>query len=261
MTDPAAGRVAEQAPAAATARAAPASASALASAAPARRLRIAVTGVTGQIGAELIRSLQPLGTVLPLSRRELDLAAPDTIAARLDALAPDLVVNPGAYTAVDRAESDYATAHAVNAEAPAAIAGYCARRGALLVHYSTDYVFDGGGERPWREDDATAPINAYGRSKLAGEDAIRAAGCAHLILRTSWVYSLAGGNFLRTMVRLAASRDHLRIVGDQFGVPTPASFIADVTAQLIARRRADPALADRSGVLNVAPSGRANWHD
>ncbi len=224
-------------------------------------MKIVLTGVTGQVGWELRRSLQPLGDVIALTSRELDLADAAAVGARIDALGPDVVVNPAAYTAVDRAETDTVRATAINVAAPGEMARVCARRGALLIHYSTDYVFDGTGERRWREDDATAPLNAYGRTKRDGEEAIRSSGCAHLILRTSWVYSLHGANFLRTMVRLAATRDHLRIVGDQFGVPTPASFIADATAQLIARRRADPGLSDWSGILNLAPAGRTSWHD
>ena len=224
-------------------------------------MKILVTGVTGQVGWELVRSLQPLGEVVALDRRTLDLADAAAVTARLQQLAPDVVVNPAAYTAVDKAESEIDLARAINAAAPAAMARYCAGSAALLVHYSTDYVFDGSREGRYREDQATAPVNAYGLTKLEGEQAIQAAGCAHLILRTSWVYSLHGGNFLRTMVRLAATRDHLRIVADQFGAPTPASLIADTTAQLIARRRADPALKDWSGILNLAPAGRASWFD
>jgi dTDP-4-dehydrorhamnose reductase len=170
-------------------------------------------------------------------------------------------VNPAAYTAVDKAETEIDRARAINAAAPAAMAAFCARGSALLVHYSTDYVFDGTREGRYREDDATAPANAYGLTKLEGEQAIRASGCHHLILRTSWVYSLRAANFLRTMVRLASTRDHLRIVSDQYGVPTPASFIADTTAQLIARRQSAPALQAWSGVLNLAPSGRTSWFD
>ena len=223
--------------------------------------RIVVTGTTGQVGHELLRSLQPVGEIVALSSRDLDLGDADAVRRTLTALAPDIVVNPAAYTAVDKAESDIGRARAINATAPGVIADVCRSRGALLVHYSTDYVFDGMRPGLWREDDATAPVNAYGLTKLEGEQAIAATGCDHLILRTSWVYSLSGANFLRTMVRLAATRDHLKVVGDQYGVPTPASFIADVTAQLIARRRSDPALANGSGILNLAPSGRTTWHE
>ena len=224
-------------------------------------MKIVVTGVTGQVGHELVRSLQPIGEVVALDSRALDLADPAAVTATLAAVAPAVVVNPAAYTAVDKAETEIERARAINAIAPGAMASHCARHGALLVHYSTDYVFDGTGERPYREDDPTAPANAYGRTKLEGEQAIRASGCAHLILRTSWVYSLHGANFLRTMVRLAAARERLSIVADQHGAPTPASFIADVTAQLLARRGADPARRDWSGVLNLAPAGSTTWFD
>src|SRR5690606_10964960 len=172
-------------------------------------MKIVVTGVTGQVGHELVRSLQPIGEVVALDSRALDLADPAAVTATLAAVAPAVVVNPAAYTAVDKAETEIERARAINAIAPGAMASHCARHGALLVHYSTDYVFDGTGERPYREDDPTAPANAYGRTKLEGEEAIRASGCAHLILRTSWVYSLHGANFLRTMVRLAAARERL----------------------------------------------------
>jgi dTDP-4-dehydrorhamnose reductase len=228
-------------------------------------VRIVVTGVTGQVGHELVRSLQPLGEVIGVDSAGLDLAdaveQPARFQARLRELAPQVIVNPAAYTAVDKAEDEPDRARAVNTAAPAQLAGYCAAGSALLVHYSTDYVFDGSREGRYKEDDPTAPANTYGQTKLEGEQAIQSSGCAHLILRTSWVYSLHGGNFLRTMVRLAAARDHLRIVADQYGVPTPASFIADSTAQLIGRRRVDPGLANWSGILNLVPSGRTSWFD
>lgn len=227
-------------------------------------MRIVVTGVTGQVGWELVRSLQPLGEVVALDSRTLDLGAADAPArlqVKLKEIAPQVIVNPAAYTAVDKAESEAAKARAINAVAPAAMADYCARTSGLLVHYSTDYVFDGTRDGRYREDDPTAPANTYGLTKLEGEQAIQASGCAHLILRTSWVYSLHGGNFLRTMVRLAATREHLKIVSDQCGVPTPASFIADTTAQLIGRRLGGAALADWSGILNLTPAGRTSWFD
>ena len=224
-------------------------------------MRILLTGVTGQVGWELVRSLQPVGDIVALDSRSLDLSDTAALKAKLQDIAPAIIVNPAAYTAVDKAESDIERARAINAAAPAVLAEYCAASAALLVHYSTDYVFDGSRDGRYREDEATAPVNAYGLTKLEGERAIQASGCAHLILRTSWVYSLRGGNFLRTMVRLAATRDHLRIVADQYGVPTPASLIADTTAQLLARRQADPALKDWSGILNLAPSGRTSWFD
>lgn len=226
-------------------------------------MKFVVTGTTGQVGWELIRALQPLGEVVPVSIDDLDLTDADATRALLDRVRPDVVVNPAAHTAVDKAESDPKEgelARVLNAEVPGVLADWCKANGALLVHYSTDYVFDGQGERPWREDDQTAPLNHYGVTKRAGEQAIERSGCDHLILRTCWVYSLHGGNFLKTMVRLAASRDHLKVVADQYGVPTPASFIADVTAQLIRRRSTDPKLAGWSGILNLAPAGETTWH-
>lgn len=226
-------------------------------------MKFVVTGTTGQVGWELIRALQPLGEVVPVSIDELDLTDAEATRALLDRVRPDVVVNPAAHTAVDKAESDPKEgelARVLNAEVPGVLAEWCRKNDALLVHYSTDYVFNGEGTRPWQEDDPTEPLNHYGVTKRAGEEAIQRSGCQHLILRTCWVYSLHGGNFLKTMVRLAASRDHLKVVGDQVGVPTPASFIADVTAQLIRRRSIDSKLADWSGILNLAPSGETTWY-
>ena len=224
-------------------------------------MKFVVTGTTGQVGWELVRALQPLGEVVPVSIDDLDLTDAEATRQLLDRVKPDVVVNPAAHTAVDKAETEQQElARVLNADVPAVLADWCKAHGALLVHYSTDYVFNGEGTRPWKEDDATAPLNVYGATKLAGEQAIQKSGCAHLILRTCWVYSLHGGNFLKTMVRLASSRDHLKVVADQYGVPTPASFIADVTAELIRRRSFDPKLADCSGILNLAPSGETTWH-
>ncbi len=226
-------------------------------------MKFVVTGTTGQVGWELIRALQPLGEVVPVSIDDLDLTDADATRRLLDRVRPDVVVNPAAHTAVDKAESDPeqgALAKVLNADVPGVLGEWCKQNNALLVHYSTDYVFNGEGTHKWREDDATDPLNHYGVTKLAGEQAIAASGCQHLILRTCWVYSLHGGNFLKTMVRLAQSRDHLKVVGDQIGVPTPASFIADVTAQLIRRRSVDPQLANWSGILNLAPSGETSWY-
>ncbi len=166
-------------------------------------MRILLTGVTGQVGAALRAPLARAGSLVAADRNRLDLARPERVASVLDDIAPDLIVNPAAYTAVDRAEDERELAFCVNAEAPGAMARWAASRGVPLVHFSTDYVFDGGGARPWREDDATGPLSAYGASKLAGEDAIRAAGGPHLVIRTSWVYAATGANFLRTVARLA----------------------------------------------------------
>lgn len=224
-------------------------------------MRLLVTGKNGQVGWELQRSLQCLGEVLAVDRQQFDLAKPDSIAAKLDALAPDVIVNAAAYTAVDRAESEESLALAVNGTAPGQIAQWAARRRVLLVHYSTDYVFDGQGNRAWKEGDRAAPLSAYGRTKLAGEDLIRVAEGDHLILRTSWVYTARGTNFMLTMLRLAADRDELRIVDDQWGAPTSARLIADSTAQIVTR-----ALSERqrdsfnSAVLHMTAAGVTTWH-
>jgi dTDP-4-dehydrorhamnose reductase len=183
-----------------------------------------------------------------------DFDQPATLAALVERIAPTLVVNAAAYTAVDKAEDDEAAAFRANAEAPGVLAKACASLGIPLVHYSTDYVFDGQGTRPYREDDATAPLGVYGASKLAGEEAVRAAGGDHLILRTAWVYGARGHNFLRTMVRLGAERDELRVVADQVGTPTPAYLIADTTARLLGTHE------QARGTLHLTASGATSWH-
>lgn len=224
-------------------------------------MRLMVTGATGQVGFELARSLMPLGDVVALDRHACDLAQPDTLAAVVAGCAPDVIVNAAAYTAVDRAERDEALAMTINAEAPAALARAARAAGALLIHYSTDYVFDGAKAGAWREDDPVAPLNAYGRSKLAGERAIAASGCEHLILRTSWVFAARGANFVRTMLRLGAERERLAVVADQFGAPTWARNIADATALIVAgaqRERAARAFAP--AVLHLASRGETSWH-
>ena len=221
-------------------------------------MRILVTGVTGQVGSGARAPARNLGSVIAADRNLLDLSRPEQLASALDRIAADLIVNPAAYTAVDRAEDERELAFRVNAEAPGAIARWAAARGVPLVHFSTDYVFDGSGERPWREDDPTGPLSAYGASKLAGEDAIRAAGGPHLIVRTSWVYAAGGSNFLRTIARLARERKELRIVADQVGAPTSARLIAGVVADILSNSR--PLLAERfaasGGLVNVSASGR-----
>lgn len=236
--------------------------------------RILLTGATGQVGFELQRTLAPLGELVLATRDgglpaggsgvAFDLAEPAALVAVLDRLQPRIVVNPAAYTAVDRAESEPALARRVNVDAVEAIAHWCRRSGALLVHFSTDYVFDGSATRPWREDAPTAPLGVYGRSKRDGEDALRASGAPHLILRTAWVYAARGGNFLRTMLRLGGQRDTLGVVADQFGAPTPARWIAAATAALLARLGpdADPAAlaADSLGTLHLAAAGETSWH-
>ena len=225
-------------------------------------MRILLLGRNGQVGWELQRSLAPLGELVALDATGADglcgdLARPAELAATVRALAPGLIVNAAAYTAVDRAEAEPEQARAVNAAGPAVLAQEAAALGAWLVHYGTDYVFDGSGNRPWAEDDPTGPLNVYGRTKLEGEQAIRASGCAHLILRTSWVHAARGANFARTMLRLAGEREQLQVVADQFGAPTGADLIADVTAHAIRAATARPAL---SGTYHLAAGGETNWH-
>jgi dTDP-4-dehydrorhamnose reductase len=227
-------------------------------------MKILLFGGNGQVGSELRRSLGPLGDVVATTRsgtledgtacERADFDAPESLAALIERVAPEIVVNAAAHTAVDRAESELDAAFRANAQAPQAIAEACARRGIRLVHYSTDYVFDGRGTRPYREDDPTAPAGVYGASKLAGEEAIRASGAPHLILRTAWVYAAHGRNFLRTILRLAGERDELRVVADQIGTPTPAPLIADATARVLAQP------ATRSGTWHLTATGATSWH-
>jgi len=216
--------------------------------------RILLTGIHGQVGWELQRTLQPLGTVIALDRTQLDLANPDQIRAVLRDVNPAIIVNPAAYTAVDKAESEVDRATAINATAPGILAEAAKQHDALLIHYSTDYVFDGGNPMPYVEDDTTCPINSYGQSKLSGEQAIQATGCRHLIFRTSWVYGLRGQNFLRTMLRLAKERDELRLVADQIGAPTWNRMIAETTALAIAR------YAGQQGLYHLVAAGATSWH-
>lgn len=225
------------------------------------RRTLFVLGSRGQVGWELMRSLQPLGEVRALDRTVIDLEQPDTLFTRFAPQSGDVIVNAAAWTAVDAAESQEARALRINGEAPGRLAEIAARTGALLVHYSTDYVFDGSGSRPWVEADTCAPINAYGRTKLAGERAIAATRSDWLILRTSWVYASRGANFVRTMLRLGAERDVLRVVADQIGAPTSARLIADVTAHLIRQSIADR-LAGRfeSGLFHLTARGETSWH-
>ncbi|QNM96143.1 dTDP-4-dehydrorhamnose reductase [Chitinimonas koreensis] len=218
---------------------------------------ILLTGVNGQVGHELKRSLQGLGTIHAPDRAGLDLADPDALRAAVRALKPTLIVNPAAYTAVDKAESEADAAHAINASAPAVLAEEARRLGIPLIHYSTDYVYSGEGTAAWREDDPVAPPNVYGASKLAGEEAIRASGCDHLILRTSWVYGARGKNFLLTMLKLGREREALNVVADQVGAPTWCRSIADLTAHIVAGR---PDWAGVSGVYHLVNGGETSWH-
>jgi dTDP-4-dehydrorhamnose reductase len=203
-------------------------------------VKILLTGKDGQVGWELQRTLVPLGEVTATGRAELDLGDADAIRRCVRAAAPDVIVNAAAYTAVDRAETERELATTVNSVAPGIIAEEAKRSGALLVHYSTDYVFDGRKHDPYTEDDAPAPPNAYGATKLAGERAIIASGVRHLILRTSWVYAARGRNFLLTMLRLASERDELKVVDDQTGAPTSARAIATATAKILALQTRPP---------------------
>lgn len=225
-------------------------------------MKILLLGSNGQVGWELQRALASLGELVALTRRSADglcgdLGQLDALRRTVRQLSPDAIVNAAGYTAVDRAEGDPGPAAAINAAAPAVLAKEARRLGAWLVHYSTDYVFDGGGHQPWRETDATAPLNVYGQTKRDGEVAIIESGCRHLIFRTSWVYAARGSNFIRTMLRLAGERDALGVVDDQHGAPTGAELIADVTAmalrQCVARDAGD-------GVYHLAAKGETTWY-
>lgn len=227
-------------------------------------MRILLLGRDGQVGWELQRALAPLGEVVALGRREAvaglhaDFSQPDGLAATVDAVAPDVIVNAAAHTAVDRAEAEVDLAERINATAPGVLARAAARRGAWLVHYSTDYVFDGSGSTPRGEAAPTGPLSVYGRTKLAGEEAIRASGCRHLIFRTSWVFAARGGNFARTMLRLAGERERLTVIDDQVGAPTGADLIADVTAHAL--RTVTAEREGLAGTYHLAASGETSWN-
>ncbi|SEK52106.1 dTDP-4-dehydrorhamnose reductase [Roseateles sp. YR242] len=221
-------------------------------------MKILLLGKNGQLGWELQRALAPLGTLVALDRHEGgDLADSAALAATVKRVAPDVIVNAAAYTAVDKAESDVEAAQQINAAAAGVLAREAKALGALLVHYSTDYVFDGSGELPRNEDAATGPLSVYGRTKLEGEQLIQASGADALVLRTSWVYAARGGNFAKTMLRLAAERDQLKVVADQIGAPTGADLLADLTAHLVRATWADRSLA---GVYHAVASGETSWH-
>lgn len=227
-------------------------------------MKILLLGKNGQVGWELQRSLAPLGQVIALGSSDTEapacgnLTLPDQLRSTLQSLRPDVIVNAAAYTAVDKAQSEPALAHQVNAHGPAVLAQEAAKLGAWLVHYSTDYVFNGSGTQPWQEDDDTDPLNVYGHSKLAGEQALRDAGCKHLLFRTSWVYAARGSNFAKTMLRLASERDSLSVINDQFGAPTGAELIADVTAHALITARHNP---QTSGTYHLAAHGQTTWFD
>jgi dTDP-4-dehydrorhamnose reductase len=224
-------------------------------------VKILLFGKGGQVGWELQRSLAPLGELVALGTGSRDLCGdfthPEGIAQTVRSIAPDIIVNAAAYTAVDKAENESELAYALNALAPGTLAQEARRSGAWLVHYSTDYVYDGSGDQPWTETDPTGPLSVYGKTKLEGEEAIRASGCQHVIFRTSWVYAARGGNFAKTMLRLAAERDCLNVINDQIGAPTGAELLADVTAHVIRATRQRP---DVSGLYNLAADGETSWH-
>jgi dTDP-4-dehydrorhamnose reductase len=223
------------------------------------RPTILVTGASGQIGFDVARLLEPHGDVIAADRASLDLADPDAIVAAVRGAKPALIVNAGAYTAVDRAESETELARAVNGRAPGILAEEAKRLGALLVHYSTDYVFDGKSATPYREDAPAAPLNVYGRTKLEGEQAVAAAGRHSLVFRTSWVYGLRGRNFLLTIRRLAAERDEISIVADQVGVPNWSRSLAEATVRIVAAGLSHA--VERAGLYHLSATGHASWYE
>ena len=224
-------------------------------------MKILLLGKGGQVGWELQRSLAPLGEVVAMGTAEADFERPDELRDLVKRIAPDAVVNAAAYTAVDKAESESDKAYRINAEAVGVLAEEAARSGAWLIHYSTDYVFDGEKPEPYGEDDVTNPLSVYGKSKLAGEELIRRSGAKHLIFRTSWVFAAKGGNFAKTMLRLAREKDELRVVADQYGAPTSAELIADVTALALYRLSSDKGSAmGRWGTYHLAAGGVTSWH-
>jgi dTDP-4-dehydrorhamnose reductase len=225
-------------------------------------MRILLTGTRGQVGSALLPLLEKCGELLAPGSKDFDLSKPQALEGGLDGLKPDLIVNPAAYTAVDRAEDETDLAFKVNAESPAAIARWAARHNVPLVHFSTDYVFNGQGDTPWREDSPTDPLSVYGASKLAGDNAVAAAAGPHLIVRTSWVYASKGSNFLRTIARLARERRELRIVADQIGAPTTARVIAEAVAGMLSTdpRNAAARFPRAGGVVNVVCAGETSWH-
>ena len=221
-------------------------------------MNILLLGKGGQVGWELQRALAPLGTVIAHDLDTADFSQPEQVAALVAAVRPDVIVNAAAHTAVDKAEGEPELARLINATTPGAIAREAAKLGALLVHYSTDYVFDGSGSAPRDEAAPTAPLSVYGSTKLEGEQLIQASGCPHLILRTSWVFGARGGNFAKPMLKLAAEREALKVINDQVGAPTGADLLADVTAHAIRGIQARPEL---SGLYHMVAGGQTTWYD
>lgn len=224
-------------------------------------MRILLTGKNGQVGFELQRSLAVLGEVIAVDQTDCDLTDPVSLRRLVAGLEPQIIVNPAAYTAVDRAESERDLAHAVNAVAPGILGEEAHRLGALVIHYSTDYVFDGAKSGWYSEDDSPHPQSTYGTTKLAGERALRESGADSLIFRTSWVFGAHGGNFAKTMLRLAGERDELKVVADQWGAPTSAALLADVTAQVVARYQREARSDFPFGLYHLVAGGECSWHD
>lgn len=224
-------------------------------------MRILLTGKNGQVGFELQRALAPLGEVIAVDHGQCDLADPGAIRSVVAVAKPHIIVNPAAYTAVDKAESERDLAHAVNAVAPGVLGEEASRLGALVIHYSTDYVFDGAKDGWYTEGDAPNPQSIYGATKLAGEQALCASGADSLIFRTSWVFGAHGGNFAKTMLRIAAERDELKVVADQWGAPTSAALLADVTAQIVARFCREGRSTFPFGLYHLVAGGECTWHD
>ena len=225
-------------------------------------MKILLLGKNGQVGWELQRALAPLGELVALDfdspgPLSADFSKPESLAATVQAVRPQIIVNAAAHTAVDKCESEPDVARALNAESPAVLAREAQRLGAWLMHYSTDYVFDGSGTTPWVEDSPTGPLSVYGATKLEGEEAIRASGCRHLILRTSWVYAARGGNFAKTMLKLAKERDRLTVIDDQIGSPTGADLLADITAHALRTALQRPEVA---GTYHGVGDGETSWH-
>ena len=224
-------------------------------------MKILLTGKQGQVGFELQRTLALCGDVYAVDLAECDLADASAIRALVRSYHPDLIVNPAAYTAVDKAESEPALAHAINAVAPGVLGEEAAKRGAWMIHYSTDYVFDGEKSGAYTEDDATNPQSVYGRTKREGEIALQQSGARHLIFRTSWVVGTHGGNFAKTILRLAGERDRLSVVADQYGAPTSAALLADVTAQLVRQQQREGGGNFPFGLYHLVAGGETNWCD
>jgi dTDP-4-dehydrorhamnose reductase len=220
-------------------------------------MKLLLLGKRGQVGWELQRSLAPLGELVALDSASADFRHPEQLGQTVLKVRPDVIVNAAAHTAVDKAESEPELARMLNATSPGVIAEVAQQIGALMVHYSTDYVFDGSGSKPWQEDDATGPLSVYGRTKLEGEQLVAKRCARHLIFRTSWVYAARGGNFAKTMLRLAKERERLTVIDDQFGAPTGAELLADVTAHAIRDTLRDPA---KAGLYHLAAGGETTWH-